>query len=405
VNATVETMRRPSWWNERTEQGLIDLGFGVFLFALPIPGTPSLQYIALALVLAVWLVRSVRQGRPQLTATPLAVPLLLWGFWIALSLSTSIHRSYSVSEFRSEYLTFTAVFFLFAAVRRSDAQMLLYLRVLLASLLSMVLYQAGVFLVGGWEYFPPSLYARAESFLRHYDRCASYLSFLVPIALALALSERGRWRWAAWAGVVGGVALQLITFSRAGWLALLVSFLLLGLTWRRWLLGVLLGGMVLTALLLPDTFRERALSLRSGDRVLVWTAGLRMTAEHPWLGIGYGNRNFSRLYPHYMPAGGIDGVLQNAHNIFIEMALETGLPGLVLFLAMLARALIAGLYRRLPQLPEARQALFWGPLAALTGFLTHSLFAFHFENEGSLLFMILLGMLLPLSSNYTETDI
>ncbi|MGH9711305.1 MAG: O-antigen ligase family protein, partial [Candidatus Acidiferrales bacterium] len=58
-----------------------------------------------------------------------------------------------------------------------------------------------------------------------------------------------------------------------------------------------------------------------------WSAGLKMIATHPLFGVGLGN--FKPMMPQYAPAGtDIDSM---AHNMFIEVAAELGLPAFLLF--------------------------------------------------------------------------
>jgi len=65
-----------------------------------------------------------------------------------------------------------------------------------------------------------------------------------------------------------------------------------------------------------------------------WKAGLHMIEAHPIAGIGLGN--FKPLMPLYMsvtPGTGVN-VDTMAHNMFIEIAAELGLPALLIFLSI-----------------------------------------------------------------------
>ena len=65
-----------------------------------------------------------------------------------------------------------------------------------------------------------------------------------------------------------------------------------------------------------------------------WTAGLHMIEAHPIAGVGLGN--FKQLMPVYMflPEGTNADADTIAHNMFIEVAAELGLPALLIFLAI-----------------------------------------------------------------------
>lgn len=67
------------------------------------------------------------------------------------------------------------------------------------------------------------------------------------------------------------------------------------------------------------------------SRLELWRAGLRMIAQHPMTGIGLGN--YKGVVTHYEAD---DKNLEKiAHNTYIELAAETGLPGLCAFLIIL----------------------------------------------------------------------
>ena len=59
--------------------------------------------------------------------------------------------------------------------------------------------------------------------------------------------------------------------------------------------------------------------------------GLQMFADHPILGVGLGN--YPLLYQQYSQRLGIDlrSEIRQAHNLYLEVAAETGLLGLLSF--------------------------------------------------------------------------
>ena len=63
-----------------------------------------------------------------------------------------------------------------------------------------------------------------------------------------------------------------------------------------------------------------------------WHAGLQMIGEHPLAGVGVGE--FERRMKKYLPEW-YDGAVSMAHNAYISVAAEMGIPGLLLFLSVL----------------------------------------------------------------------
>lgn len=74
-------------------------------------------------------------------------------------------------------------------------------------------------------------------------------------------------------------------------------------------------------------------------RLILWKAGLRMMWTEPFFGIGLG-RYFYVI--HDYAAAFLDSIWrprENAHNYFVQILAELGIPGLLLFLAVLAGSL------------------------------------------------------------------
>ncbi|MFD7658033.1 O-antigen ligase family protein, partial [Actinosynnema sp. NPDC059797] len=69
-------------------------------------------------------------------------------------------------------------------------------------------------------------------------------------------------------------------------------------------------------------------------RELRWQAAARMVAEHPALGVGPGG--FRANYPAASHNAEIDEQSPVAHNMYLEVAAELGVPGFALFAALLA---------------------------------------------------------------------
>ena len=72
------------------------------------------------------------------------------------------------------------------------------------------------------------------------------------------------------------------------------------------------------------------------ERVAHWVAAQRMWALAPWLGVGPGN--YAQVYPQVrLPQW--EDALGHAHNIYLNVAAETGLIGLAAYLALMVTAL------------------------------------------------------------------
>ncbi|NUQ70728.1 MAG: O-antigen ligase family protein [Chthonomonadales bacterium] len=81
--------------------------------------------------------------------------------------------------------------------------------------------------------------------------------------------------------------------------------------------------------------RDQSYSARF--RVLTWKGAARMALAHPWTGTGSGS--FDVAYPKYA----VVGYTQHAHNGYLQIAAETGAPGLLLLLTIVVGAVSAGI--------------------------------------------------------------
>jgi hypothetical protein len=177
----------------------------------------------------------------------------------------------------------------------------------------------------------------------------------LPIAFYLFAYSRKRFdRLFAAACMLPIIGAVLVDASRGGLVAIIAAgaVIFLRSRGRRGLFLALAGALGLVLLLSPASPVRRLLHPKPGDiaaandRLELWSAGLRMVEAHPLTGIGLGN--FEAEVPRYLaPGQHIDFI---AHNTYIEMAAELGLPGLVLFLAILLCGLQS--LRRTRQLAE-----------------------------------------------------
>jgi O-antigen ligase len=124
----------------------------------------------------------------------------------------------------------------------------------------------------------------------------------------------------------------------------------------------------------------------SQSRIVYWGAGVRMIRENP---MGVGPDNFAANFGRYLP--GQQG--RDAHNTYIRCAAELGLPGLLLFAALVVNAfrVLARLRRTAASRPGA-EALVWHGFAlqlALIMYLTCGFFN-SFTYHETLWWMLLL---------------
>ncbi len=171
---------------------------------------------------------------------------------------------------------------------------------------------------------------------------ALLLNIILPLTAALALIEERTWRRLLLAGVMALSAAAIVaTFSRAGFLSL--AFTGVMYLWRfrsrldfRWLGAIALLG-VLALPLVPGRYYGRlatilnknsdptgSAQLRYGDMMLA----ARYIAAHPVIGAGIGS--------DILVLNDLRGPRwTKVHDVYLEIGMDLGLPGLLLFLLLM----------------------------------------------------------------------
>lgn len=201
------------------------------------------------------------------------------------------------------------------------------------------------------------------------------LASLAPFALFAAAKRYGVLGWSLMAAAVGVVVL--LAGARAAWLTYGLVLVFSGwrlLGWKK-LLGVFAFGalsLVLLTVVSPQ-FRERierttqalaadesGVDVALSGRAQIWQAAVCMVRKHPVNGVG--TRNFREEFPACDPAPDAtpawgSGPAFHAHQIILEILSETGVIGLLLWLAGAALAFRAWRYATPVARDRARPAM------------------------------------------------
>lgn len=201
------------------------------------------------------------------------------------------------------------------------------------------------------EYGPALEVGRIRGTFIHPNPFAAYLTMLIPLAVAVFPHVRGRARLGVGVAAALSGMLLLFTYARAAWIAALLAVLVIGWLQDRRIIWLVITGTLLVLLTVPSvTTRLSDLGQKqeSADgpdslswRIDYWRRILPMTLEGPVTGIGLTGveqRTTDKLPPH---------------NVLVQSLVETGMAGLLAFLAvigMLGRDLRQALRRTSPGL-------------------------------------------------------
>ena len=201
-----------------------------------------------------------------------------------------------------------------------------------------------------------------------------YLILAIPIIAGLLWTEKGIFKKLFWLGSLGVTMLALaLTFSRGCWLGIILAIGLLAIMIDRKF--ILLGIVVLLFLpfVLPESIINRFLSIGNmGDsstsyRVYIWMGTLAMLADYWFSGIGLGITSFNTIYPIYSYN---DISAPHSHNLYLQLVVEFGIVGLIVFLGMLYN-----FYKEtIISICKKKNILTSSLIAGVSGFMLQSMF-------------------------------
>ncbi|MCL5283200.1 MAG: O-antigen ligase family protein [Armatimonadetes bacterium] len=233
---------------------------------------------------------------------------------------------------------------------------------------------------------------RVFSYFVNPDFLAGFLVMTVPITIGLYLSAvEGTVR--LWLGF--GLILQclclVLTQSRFGLVVFVFVvglFIVLGIRLRLFNSEVkrrgrplaILAGLAALAAIGPVAKRFIQAGIQSYSahfRVMTWIGVLKMIKASPIVGSGYGT--FNSTYPPYA----VVGTTEHAHNSFLQLAAEAGVPAMLLAAIGIA-AVVYTVYRQLRSQPkdevgqilvfDSTELLMTGALCGISGAILRNLF-------------------------------
>lgn len=319
------------------------------LFAHFMSDLTTVKYLGLASLLYACLYLFLRPTPPK--ALRSRVALLFVAFYLLATVShftLSLPRQWDLSPYLS-LTSFLLLLFIVGVVVDTPQRLRWTVLVAIASVAL-----GSVYMVREWLQFH-NVYRDFRPGFVVGDSNYFTLSALLCIPLAYFLLQHRRPWWER-LFLLGCVALTIVAIglgaSRGGLIGLVVEFGFVVWHSRHRILnlGVVAALLVAAALLTPVSSWNRLVHPDYSDvqaqdnRLVVWHAGLRMIEQHPLRGIGLGN--FKPMVLNYETDG--PKVQTLAHNTYISVAAELGLPGLAIFAGILVSAwLAAGRARKL----------------------------------------------------------
>lgn len=312
-----------------------------------------------------------------------------WAFVVSLSLNWMQANSFAeISKWVRAYLIIIVVYNFI--VWKKD------LNLFLDSLFVTVLYH-GLVSIYQWRVGPIGLsmlgemriYSfRSYGLFQHPNFLADYLAFVIPLFIRLFYFDRSKRKVYAYTSILGIAVLSLFTtYSRGAWIGLFVAVGLMliidifTMNFRKIKsFSLILSVVFATAFLvryLPK-IQERFLSdmeMEGGSaeiRIPLMKIAFAMIKDRPIFGVGFSNYELYAMdYAYDVGVFSKKSMSQIVHNSYLLMAGEIGIPGLIIYLMLVAQIFLAAFknyFSKVEKIKNVSTGIGWGIFGILLAF-------------------------------------
>jgi len=331
------------------------VAFTAILLLTPQTVIPALKTLRIALVagglaIAAHVFDATLRRRPVLPASPEVVTALALLLWAVLTLPFSYWPGGSVALLSDQYLKALVFFWLIAALVTTRARLRTFGWALVVCSIPLALtalthFGSGTYVTSSAA--PLQRIGGIAGLTGNPNDLALTLNLVIPITGALLCASRGFLaRAVAGTSLLLSVPAVIVTFSRAGFLticAIAVASLMCFVKRRAPIPAAAVLVVACSVVpFLPAGYLERLNTItdieadRTGSAVGRWSdyqLAVRLVARNPIVGVGLGQDILAldevRLHPTW----------RNVHNAYLEYAVDLGVPGFLMFVALVVASL------------------------------------------------------------------
>jgi len=326
----------------------------IILLPLGMAIAPAPMNVFMGLLIGSFFFKKILRRKLPLTSTVLNIPLLLFFAITCVSLINSV-------DLRDSYvggiLRLLQYIFIFFAVSEGikDTK---HIKIIIASVAlgtfivsmdALWQVQTGADFIRGYLPVINIGLVRATASFKDSNVFGIYLSALAPLIFGLTIFfYRGRYR--VLFIIISMVLLIAIalTYSRPTLLAIYAVFLFFGLCKRsKIILSIIIVLTLLSPFIAPGAVKEFAKEVNynpirfmcNDDRIAIYLNSLNMIRAHPFIGVGANafmkSYKYYKDFPEYRNIVTLDEM--KAHSIYLHIAGEVGLVGLLIFIWLIFR--------------------------------------------------------------------
>jgi len=392
--------------------------FGFFAYALFLPFSISGAQAAMGFLILVWGASFVSTKKTGYRFAPIDPIIAIFLFWMLCSSLFAVDTGVTFSKIR-RYWIFLG-YFAVARAALDHKTAIKALKILCISAGFVAVYSILQHLIGNALPRPLApavdLYQETGGYFHSvglFDHHLTYGNSLLLIILTslglIAYSGYSKISLPYALSVTLATAALIFSYARSAWLGFLAGVAAFGFQLGRKVLIPLLiclGLVFGLAATLSDSVRTRAERIVSFEhnieRVYIWKTTIDMIRDHPVTGIGIGN--YKGLTDQYRKDYNIHWTARShAHNSYLQVAVENGLPAIVLFGLWLAVLIGISGVKAANEPDPKRRYLLYALVSAHVGFAISSVFQHNLgDAEVAMTWFILIAVNFRLIQNDTD---
>lgn len=324
---------------------LYDIKIGIIAALFLIPFLPDMMSLLLIIFLVmIYIYDHLVKRKNRLDKETTYIPIILYGIIIFIGTVTSINPKGSFRDLTIHFVSLGLVFVMINAIENLEQFNVLVTVVVFSAtavaLIGLYQYVVGVPIDAAWLDVEnnPDIRVRVYSVFGNPNVLAEYLIMTIPLSISLFWYSKKIHKKLIFLATSSILTLALVlTLSRGGWIGFAFSALIFLVLVEKRLLLSIIPISIAGIFFLPQSIINRILSIgnladsSNAYRLTMWGISLDIIRDHPLAGVGFGHLPFKETFETYirtMPT-------YHAHNTYLEIAAELGIPGLIAFLFLL----------------------------------------------------------------------
>lgn len=384
---------------------IITIVLGIFIVILPFAHTATIKAICIVFLITLWLAKMAILRQWQIQRTPIDRFIFAYFLFGVISLFTSVDWITTIGSIKREMIINFILFYLITHNLKKPLNIKnILLTILLGNLIMMLYGHYDFFLVKKGNFNVHDI--RFHSLSADFAFFSAYSVTIFPfVFIAMFYVKKFKHKGLTILLILANTLALYLNHQRGAWLAVTIGCFLTLLILKKWkAMSILLFFIAILFFFLPSSVLQHGEMIISSSgkveiqqiggsttpRIEAWKFGLQRVQENLFLGYGLGRDNFAKKYPQLKEKFGPTHF--HAHNIFLDISLQMGLGGLIVFILLIGKMLhlFWDSFRRNSN--ESRQYILLSVIIATVVFFIRNMFDTLFVSDSGSFIWILWGI-------------